>query len=121
MGHIKLANDNAILADFGLARVDLFIWCPLDVDNSARHASPFDVDSGIQPISSYPSGYFSADYVADPNRSQVAAEMDGSVTYMSHDANLFDEDDWLDGSTRGSIVRCHTGSRGQLFYSHQRV
>jgi hypothetical protein len=72
MGHIKLADDNALLADSGLARVNLFIWLPLDIDNSASHLSPFDVNSGIQPISSHPSDYFLVDYVADQDKSQVA-------------------------------------------------
>src|SRR5215469_7140948 len=116
MEHIKLAHDNPVLADLGFTRVDLSLWFPLEADDPIRHVSHIDVDSGIQPVSSRPSGYFPANYLADSSRSQMASQMDGHRTCMSRHANLSYEEGWPDGAARRATCRNCRRSEGQFFY-----
>src|SRR5215472_17674406 len=105
MGHIWLAYGNAVLAGPGLARLDLFLRFSPWTGGSNRYLSRIDVDSGIQPLSGYSSGYLFIDYLADPNRVQMAAQVDDHLLCVFCDANFPNEAAWQDGPARGITVR----------------
>src|SRR6516164_3996132 len=115
MGLIKLAYGNAVLVGFGSARVNLFIWFSSPVNAFNRCFSRPHVDSGFQSLSSDPSSYFSVDYMADPNRSQMAAQMDGCVACISCGVNFPNEETWSDGAEWRIAVRYVVCVLGQPF------